>query len=39
MRQYHKPGKLPPAAVHRAMGEHFEGRNVLKVKRIKSWIS
>ena len=21
------------------MGEHFEGRNVLKVKRIKSWIS
>ena len=39
MRQYHKPGKLPPAAVHRAMGEYFKGRNVLKVKRIKSWIS
>jgi hypothetical protein len=39
MRQYHKPGKLPPAAVHRAMGEHFQGRNVLHVKRIKSWIS
>ena len=39
MRQYHTPGKLPSAAIHRAMGVLFPPREVLKAKRIKSWIS